>query len=115
MSIKPKRKVTTTATDAMKDALAAAVANQMPGWKMVGTSKVDSAAAAASGKAAEQGVDLAALRKKFLGSSAPPRSKLHPSSATPPKRTVFKVAPTDGGPAQVAEMRGDGKIRIVTG
>lgn len=117
MATKLKSKAATATVTNAKDALAAAVARQMPGWKMVGPSKADSAAVAGDDAATAQGADLAALRKKFLGSSVPPRNKLklRPSSAASTKRTVFKVAPTDGGPSQVAELRGDGKIRIVTG
>ncbi|MBL0729676.1 hypothetical protein [Piscinibacter sp. HJYY11] len=124
MATSSKRKVSgaskasgTNSADSTKDVLAAAVADQMPGWRMVGTSfEVDSVTITGHPVDTQQGVDLTALRKKFLGAATPPIKLRRSSAADSASKpiAVFKVAPAAGGPTQVAEMR-DGKIRIVTG
>jgi hypothetical protein len=100
------------------DALASAVSEQMPGWKLVPSSSgADALEAPEGGSGAQQGADIETLRRKFLGEDGGAVDNTSTAGVAARVREqveVFKVEPTAGGPVRVAERR-NGKIRIVSG
>lgn len=116
-----KRNPVGVAASAVADAatsLADAVSKQMPGWKLATSSaSSDALGAVGDSQEAQQGVDVATLRKKFLAGRSSSADALRTRNAPARSATqveVFKVEPASGGPAQVAERR-NGKITIVSG
>src|SRR4051794_25732689 len=75
-------------------ALADAVAQQMPGWKLVSSSQgADPMEALGVSPEAQQGVDVATLRKKFLGDTASSSDPIRTEDVGAPSGQVevFKV------------------------
>ena len=106
-----------TGTSSLEDALR----EQMPGWKVVSSSAgTDAMGATGDSEETQQGVDVATLRRKFLGdrtatSAAADAVRGRDAAARGAGQVeVFKIEPAGGGPTQVAERR-NGKIRIVSG
>lgn len=98
-----------------------AMREQMPGWNVVSSSTgADAMGATGDSQETQQGVDVATLRRKFLGdrpatSVATDAVRGRVAAAREASQVeVFKIEPAGGGPTQVAERR-NGKIQIVSG
>lgn len=97
------------------DAIAKAVTEQLPGWRLSRTQAVaEDVSLAAAGKLTP-GPTIAELRRKFLGGSSDSADSAEESHA--PTATRIKsvlIEPEDGGPSKVADLI-EGKLTIVQG
>jgi hypothetical protein len=106
-------RTTTHSLDAA--AIAKAVTEQLPGWKLSRTQAVAEDAAVGAAARLTPGPTIAELRRKFLGDAADGADSVEAGAA--PSATRIKsvlIEPEDGGPAKVADFV-DGKLTIVQG
>lgn len=101
-----------------KTSLAAIVAEQMPGWKLVPEMKLRSPDLTMEGDVKiDTGPSIAQLRRKFLGGGDADEGVADESTllANVNRRVkTVQIAPKTGGPAKTADIRG-GKVTIVQG
>ena len=100
------------------DAIAQAIAKDLPGFKLAEQSPVahDAASAALEAECAEHGPSIQQLRRKFLGDSADSTESAAPDDygAFESNRVSVRVEPKKGGPTKTADIKG-GKVKIVQG
>lgn len=101
-------------------AIAAAIAKELPGFRVAKQSAIPMDSATASDPCDEHGPTIQQLRKKFLGASAdaadsgggdgPEQSY----GAIDARRVSVQVEPKDGGPSKTADIE-EGRVKIVQG
>lgn len=94
------------------DAIAKAIAADLPGWK-----QVQRKPAAHDTSTAESGPSLADLRRKFLGADAAADGVADGTDdygSTNQRRKTVTVQPEQGGPTKTADIV-NGKVKIVQG
>lgn len=98
------------------DAIAKAIARDLPGWKLAKPDPVADAAAADAVANAQPGTNLDLLRRKFLGADAADSGGggADDYGQLEGNRTTVQVEPDDGGPEKTADIVG-GQVKIVQG
>lgn len=100
------------------EAIARAIANDLPGWDLVRKSNISDEAASQAVKSAQEGATIGDLRRKFLriDTDAQSDGDYGPEhfGTFEPKRTTVLVEPKEGGPSKVADVK-NGKATIVQG
>ena len=99
------------------DAIAQAIAKDLPGFKLAQPAPVaHDAAGALEAECEEHGPSIQQLRKKFLGDSADAAESAAPDDygAFESNRVSVRVEPKKGGPTKTADIKG-GKVKIVQG
>ena len=99
------------------DAVARAIAQQLPGWRLARQQVVSDTNAKQAIRGAARGASLEELRKKFLpaGESSDAASD-GAGAADAPKanRRSVLIEPEAGGPSKVVDIV-DGKVKVVQG
>ncbi len=104
------------------EAIARAIANELPGWtRAVKRDDTDDASESAAAATAEPGASLADLRRKFLGQVGDADLAEDSLDAAPDDfgapmkgRATVTVRPKDGGPEKTVDIVGN-KVTIVQG
>jgi hypothetical protein len=104
--------------DVDAEAIAQAIAKDLPGFKLATKAAVvhDAVTGTLEAECEEHGPSLKQLRRKFLGDSADAAESTAPDDygAFESSRVSVRVEPKEGGPTKTADIKG-GKAKIVQG
>jgi hypothetical protein len=104
--------------DVDADAIAQAIAKDLPGFRLAKQAPVahDAVAGTLEAECEEHGPSLKQLRRKFLGDAADAQESAAPDDygAFESNRVSVRVEPKKGGPEKTVDIKG-GKAKIVQG
>jgi hypothetical protein len=105
-----------SASDAAEqaDALARAISEQLPGWKLAQKQSIANDDGSRDIRAYTRGPDLKELREKFFGSDHERDVVDAADEFKESDRVSVLVEPADGGPVKVADIV-KGKVKLVQG